>query len=409
MRLNTLQPVSGNERIQIVDVLRGIAILGILLVNIAHFSYPDLYLSMIGKENFFTNQWSDADRAVRVLLDIFVQMKFILLFSFLFGFGMVVMMERANEKGRKFVPIYIRRLLALLLFGVIHAFLIWDGDILMDYALLGFILLLFRKAKARTLVIWAIIFYMLFSVPFVLSSFSMGSQPEMAEWQQSLQVEMEAEAKQALQVYGNGTFIEIAEQRLHDRMTYMSMNGMLSLNPLLYFYSSLPYFCMFLVGAAFAKARILHRPTEKQGVLKVIWLLGLIVGLPANIAFGIKNQEIYLLLGAPFMMLFYIATITFLYHQTRIRKLLQPFSAVGKTAFTNYLMQSLIGTFIFYNYGLGLYGKVHPFLGILLTIGIFVGQLIISHYWVKRFAFGPFEWLWRMLTYLKRQPFLKKI
>ncbi|MFO1445241.1 DUF418 domain-containing protein [Bacillus sp. Bva_UNVM-123] len=406
--MNTLQPVSANERIQIIDVLRGIAILGILLVNIAHFSYPDLYLSMIGKENFFTNQWNEADRVVRVLLDMFVQMKFIFLFSFLFGFGMVIMMERTIEKGRKFVPIYIRRLLVLLLFGVIHAFLIWDGDILMDYALLGFILLLFRKAKARTLVIWAIVFYMLFSLPLVLSSFNSATQPGMDEWQQSLQVEMEAEAKQALDVYGNGSFMDIQKQKLHDRMTYMSMNGMLSLNPLLFFYSSLPYFSMFLIGAAFAKAKIFHQLKDKQKAVKVIWLLGLVVGLPANIAFGLKGQEIYLLIGAPFLTLFYITTITFLYSNTSMKYLLQPFSAVGKMAFTNYLGQSIIGTFIFYNFGLGFYGEVYPFNGLLLALGIFTGQVLISHYWVKHFAFGPFEWLWRTLTYMKRQPFLKK-
>ncbi|MBS4192037.1 DUF418 domain-containing protein [Bacillus sp. FJAT-49705] len=401
--MNTLQPVEQNKRIQIVDVLRGIAILGILLVNMAHFSYPDVYLSMVGKENFFTEQWNTADHVVRVLLDIFIQMKFILLFSLLFGFGMVVMMERVIEKNRRFVPVYIRRLLALLLFGAIHAFLIWDGDILMDYALLGFVLLLFRKAKARTLVIWAILFYTLFALPFVLSSFGTAAQPGMEEWQQS----MEGEAKQALEVYGNGSFMDIAEQRIHDRMMYMSMNGMLS-GPLLYFYSSLPYFSMFLIGAAMAKARILHKPEEKRNVLKRIWILGFMIGVPANLLFGLKGQEICLLIGAPFMMLFYITSITYLFNKTRMKKLLLPFSAVGKTAFTNYLMQSIIGTLIFYNYGFGLYGKVNPFNGFLLTIGIFAIQMVISHFWVKRFAFGPFEWIWRMITYLKPQPFLKK-
>ncbi|MBY0122768.1 DUF418 domain-containing protein [Bacillus sp. S/N-304-OC-R1] len=406
--MKALQPIMAHERIQIVDVLRGIAIFGILLVNMAHFSYPDLYLAMVGKENFFTHQWSAADRTVRIFLDIFIQMKFILMFSFLFGFGMVMMMERALANGRNFVPVYIRRLLALLLFGTIHAFLIWDGDILMDYALLGFILLIFRKAKAKTLIIWACIFYMLFALPFALSSFGDVSQPEIDDWQQSFQTEMESKAKHALDVYENGSFSEIANQRLQDRMYYMSMNGMPSLNPLLFFYSSLPYFCMFLIGASFAKANIFQNTAKNRKRLFVIGVSGFVIGVPANIAFGLWHQDIYLLIGAPFLTLFYVAAITILFTKPIMNKLLQPFSAVGKTAFTNYLLQSVICTFIFYHYGLGLYGKVNPFLGLLITIGIYAIQLIISHFWTKRFLFGPFEWLWRTLTYLRPQPFVKK-
>lgn len=128
----SLQPTLTNERIGVLDVLRGIAIFGILFVNLAHFSYPDMYLSMLGRDNFFTEKWSDADFAAADILKFLIQTKCILLFSFLFGFGMVVMMERAVSKGKRFVPLYIRRLLALFIFGTIHAFLIWDGDILTE-------------------------------------------------------------------------------------------------------------------------------------------------------------------------------------------------------------------------------------------------------------------------------------
>lgn len=93
--MTTLQPTLKDERIQVLDVLRGIAIFGILFVNLAHFSYPDVYLSVLGKDNFFTEKWSDLDFGVRMILDLLIQTKFILLFSFLFGFGMVVMMERS--------------------------------------------------------------------------------------------------------------------------------------------------------------------------------------------------------------------------------------------------------------------------------------------------------------------------
>src|SRR5690625_3922805 len=109
--MTTLQPIQQNERIQHIDIIRGFAILGILLVNMAHFSYPDLYLHFIGQDNFFVNNWSTLDHVTNTLLNTFIQMKFITMFSFLFGFGMVMMMERSEAKAQKFVPLYMRRLI----------------------------------------------------------------------------------------------------------------------------------------------------------------------------------------------------------------------------------------------------------------------------------------------------------
>lgn len=121
--MNTLQPLQGKGRIEHIDVIRGVAIFGILLVNMAHFSYPDLYLVMIGPDNFFAEGWGKVDHITEVLLNVFVQMKFISIFSFLFGFGMIIMMNRVEGRGQNFTPIYLRRLLALFVFGAIHAFL----------------------------------------------------------------------------------------------------------------------------------------------------------------------------------------------------------------------------------------------------------------------------------------------
>lgn len=403
--MTSLQPTLKDERIQVLDVLRGIAIFGILFVNLAHFSYPDMYLSVLGKNNFFTEKWSELDFGIRMILDVLIQTKFILLFSFLFGFGMVVMMERSLRKGQRFVPLYIRRLLALLILGTIHAFLVWDGDILTQYALLGFILLLFRKAKPKTLVIWAAALYLMFSIPFLLSSFSPS---DGQEWKQETIQQIEQEAKQTLQVYSSGSFKEIAQQRIHGRMAYMSMNGMLTYNPLVFFLASIPYFSMFLLGAAAAKAGLLHQPEKLRQALKRVWLAGLVIGVGSHVLYGLTEEEVFMLIGAPFLMFFYVTIIVYLYHKTRFAKPLQYFSAVGRTAFTNYLMQSVIGTWIFYHFGLGLYGKVYPAAGILVTIAICSLQMIVSHLWLRTFRMGPFEWLWRSATYLKWQPIFKE-
>ncbi|MEG7381529.1 DUF418 domain-containing protein [Bacillus subtilis] len=397
----SLQPTLANERIGVLDVLRGMAIFGILFVNLAHFSYPDMYLSMLGKENFFTEKWSEADFVVTEILKFFIQTKCILLFSFLFGFGMVVMMERAVSKGKRFVPLYARRLTALLLIGTVHAFWIWDGDILTEYALLGFVLLLFRKAKPKTLLIWAVSLYLLFTIPFILTSFY---QANGQEWTQAVT----QQAQQALHAYGSGSLKEIAEQRVHDRLVYMSSNGMLTYNPISFFFASIPYFSMFLLGAAAAKSRYLHEPGKHHKGLKRVWMAGLVIGISAQVLYRVTDRQVFLLIGAPFLMFFYVTTVVYLYHKTRVKTVLQSFSAVGRMAFTNYLMQSIVCTWIFYHYGLGLYGKVYPAVGVLITIAVCAIQMAFSHLWLGVFRMGPFEWLWRSATYLAWQPNLKK-
>ncbi|MEI3607673.1 DUF418 domain-containing protein [Pseudogracilibacillus sp. SE30717A] len=404
--MRELDTIQEKDRLFHIDVIRGIAIFGILLVNMAHFSYPDLYLHMIGPDNFFTQNWSMIDNITVNILNIFVQMKFITMFSFLFGFGMVIMWERAKEKDQKFGPIIFRRLIALLFFGTIHAFFIWDGDILTDYALLGLVLLFFIKRRPKTILIWAISLYFLFAIPLVLATAVPTEESgEMAEWQAEMKLESKQNADQAIQTYSEGSFLEISKQRIHDRMYYMSMNGMLTLNPILYLFSTIPYFSMFLLGAYFAKRKLLHHPKKFNASLKRLWAISLLIGLPTNILFGIFDNDVFLLIGAPFLMMFYVISIVFIIKFSWAQKILVPFAAVGRNAFTNYVLQSIIATTIFYNYGLGLYGKVNPFMGLFISFAIFFIQLIISNIWIKYFRYGPLEWVWRVVTYKKVSPF----
>src|SRR5690625_6478287 len=128
----------------------------------------------------------------------------------------------------------------------------------------------------------------------------------MTAWNESFINESERNAKQALQVYSEVSNLEIAQQRIYDRKFYMSLNGMASLNPILYFYSNIPYFCIFLLGAYFAKKRYLHRPAAHQSVLKKLWIISFFMGLPTNIAYDIAYNEVYLLLVATYIMSFYV-------------------------------------------------------------------------------------------------------
>ncbi len=407
--MNTLQPTTEKDRLLHIDVIRGFAIFGILLVNMAHFSYPDLYLLPIGEHNFFTENWSQWDQWTRTLLDIFIEMKFITMFSFLFGFGMYLLLERTEAKGYNFTALYTRRLFVLLIFGTIHAFLIWDGDILTEYALLGFVLLLFRKHKPKTILIWAMIFYTLIAIPFLLISIVPDDMAvDMSEYSKQMKLEGELEAKQALQTYSEGSFVEVIKQNIHDRVYYMKMNGMASFNPLLYFYVNIPFFSMFLLGLYIAKKRFLHNLSQHKKTLLKIWLVGLIIGLPTNIIYGLNGNEAMLIIGAPFLMMFYVITIIYLMRCSWNKRLFTAVAAVGRTAFSNYILQSIMMTTIFYSYGFGLYGKVYPLVGLAIASGFFILQLIISSLWLRHFAYGPLEWVWRAATYKGVSTFKKK-
>ncbi len=211
-------PVRQSERIQIVDILRGFALFGILLVNMELFSHPIQSFVLPADPNM---PWYD--QVAQWLVRFLAEGKFYALFSFLFGLGLTLQMGRVEARGGRFAPLYARRLLVLLVIGVIHAFFIWIGDILMLYALLGFVLLLFRKAKPRTLLIWAVIFWalpILFNfgsaglIALARSDPGAGAQIDTVFANQI--VAYQAEAVHALAVYSGGTFAEITAQRASD-------------------------------------------------------------------------------------------------------------------------------------------------------------------------------------------------
>ena len=338
----------------------------------------------------------------------------------LFGLGMILLMERIEARGRRFVPFYMRRLLALLLIGLVHAFLIWPGDILIFYALLGFPLLLFRKARPRTLLIWAVL---LIAVPLIFIAAATGlvalggMTPEGAQQiEQSFAVTKAgylADVARGAEVYAGGNFLEITAQRAYD---YMSM-GLISL-----FVLGFNILAMFLVGAWFGKRRVFHDLDAHRPLLRRLLLWGLAVGLLGNAMYatlimGIPRYDasIELLIatvaqgiGAPLLMLAYVAAIALLALRPTWGRRLSVLAPVGQMALTNYLLESIICTLIFYGYGLALFGRVGAAWGIVLTVAIYLLLIPFSHWWMKRFLYGPAEWLWRSLTYWKPQPMRRR-
>lgn len=404
-------PVQQAERIQIVDILRGFALFGILLVNMAIFSQPFQSILFPADPNM---PWYD--RAATWLIHFLGEGKFYALFSLLFGLGMILLMERIEARGRKFVPIYMRRLLALLLIGIVHAFLIWPGDILIIYALLGFPLLLLRKARPRTLLIWAVL---LIAVPLLftaaasglvaLGSMTPAGAQQIDQGFAAAEAGYLADVARGNQVYANGSFLEITAQRAYD---YMSM-GLIS-----FFVLGFNILAMFLVGARFGKLRIFNDLDAHRPLLRKLLNWGLIVGLIGNAIYAtlIMNISRYdvsveLLvatiaqgIGAPLLMLGYVAGICLLALRPAWGRRLQLLAPVGQMALTNYLLESILCTLIFYGYGLALFSRVGAAWGIVLTVVIYLLLIPLSHWWMKRFLYGPAEWLWRSMTYLKLQP-----
>ncbi|RFU67563.1 DUF418 domain-containing protein [Bacillus sp. V59.32b] len=377
------------DRIVSIDILRGFSLLGILLVNMPSFHTPFLYINPL-------TWWTDnPDRMLYIFTDIFAQASFYPLFAFLFGFGGILFAERVNKRGQSFPVLFSRRMLALLLIGCIHAFFIWHGDILINYALFGFIFILFYKMSGRLLLILGSLIYL---IPFLMLAMLMIAAQVFEMGGLEIPIDHEA-VRQSMEVYRNGTFIEIMRQRFDD---WYAVNNLAS--AVLLFLSIFP---LFLIGGGFAKLRLLERPGIYRKHLRIIMAVSLVLGLlvklipylTANNYATVFLQDTF---GGPLLSLFYITAITLLLQRNLVHKVMLPFSYVGRLSMSNYLIQSIIGTLIFYSYGLGLYGRVSFSTGLVLVGGTFVIQMLASKYWLAYFLMGPVEYVWRMFTYGKK-------
>jgi uncharacterized protein len=386
-----MAPVRPKRRIVVVDILRGFAVLGILLVNMLSFS-GYLYTA--------TQEMGAAHRLAILLIRFIAQAKFYTLFSFLFGWGMAIQMRRATERDRHFAPLYVRRLIILLLFGLVHAILIWEGDILVHYALLGLPLLFFRKRSNRTILIGAIVCIL---IPVLLST--PGPAESIREWHARLVAPLRRlmmEGHQA-NVYVEGSYLEVTIHR--------AKAAVFGYTSFIYWASHI--FGMFLLGLYVGRRRIFRDINAHDSLLRRVMWSGLIVGLVCNFIFvaASDNPGLFPLayrelatrgartIAGSALSLFYISGVALLTRKRSWMEWLSPLAFVGRTALSNYLLQSVICTLLFYGYGMGLYRKLGPAITIFLTLLIFRAQIGLSAWWLERYRFGPVEWLWRSLTY----------
>jgi uncharacterized protein len=385
--MNQIRPVLEKERIISLDMMRGFAILGIFLVNMLSFHSPYPYLN--------PGEWwgGPADKAVYSLIDIFVQASFYTLFSLLFGYSLVIFRERAISKGLPFGKMAVRRLLMLLIIGMIHAFFIWHGDILITYALMGFLFLLFIKLKGKSLLIIGACIYIIPNVLLVMLLAVAVLFDPAASSEPLYDPQL---ASEALANYQNGTVSEIFRQRFND--WYMA-NNLASLPVMII--SILP---LFLIGGGAAKLKWLEAPKKHWRWLRILMISGLAGGMAFKLVPYILGQNLatdYMqdIFGGPLLAIGYGLGIALLAEKTKMKKILYPFSYIGKLSMSNYLFQSIIATFIFYHYGLGFYGKVSVLTGTILVILIYLLQIVLSRLWISTFYYGPVEWVWRSFTY----------
>ncbi len=393
-----MTPVRPQRRIDTVDILRGFSLLGVLLVNMLAFSGPFFYTPV--------HQMQPIHRAVTLFIKFFAQAKFYTLFSFLFGWGMAIQMERAEQRSARFIPVFLRRTLVLLMIGLIHAILIWEGDILTNYATLAFLLLLCRKLPNKVLLVAIVVCILtpvLLSAPIEPVENFVQAYGEAVD---GLRQQMFIGFQQ--NVHADGSYLDVT---IH-RWRYL-----VSTNSRIIFYA--PHiFGMFLLGLYVGRNRILHDiPKHLSLFRKVLWS-GLIVGFICNLIFvAVENSPVLVppeyfglatagarSIGGPALCLFYVSTIVLLTQRRDWYERLSPLANVGRMALTNYLTHSILLTLVFYGYGLGFYGRFGPAITIILTLVIYRIQISTSAWWLFRYRFGPAEWLWRTLTYLKIQP-----
>lgn len=387
-------PVSLSERILFIDVLRGMALFGILAANMRAFFAPmDAYGAI---QVLYPGH---ADVIAQWFVDAFIQVKFVTIFSFLFGMGFAIQMSRAEARGVRFLGFYPRRLLALALFGIIHGILIWNGDILLTYALAGAILLLFRKRQQNTLLWWA---GSLFSLPIVVNLVFLGIwftiHPAFMKPKPPDMKKLEG----VINIYAHGTVKQILAENWH---------GWLHALPSQLF--ALYAMGLFALGLWVWRAGIVQNLDHYRPVLKKICAWCLPIGLAVNIYVATVNALVrpghvsywawaagaIWLLGAHVLSAGYVTGLALLFLSEKRRRFLKPFAAVGRMALTDYLMQSVVMTLFFYHYTTGLYGRVGPAIGWGVTIVFFAAQIAFSNWWLSMYRFGPMEWLWRGMTY----------
>ncbi len=420
-------PVTTSERIAMVDVLRGVALLGILVINIEFFALPSAML--------FSPDLAGGFSGINLLVWQFGYLlffeKMMAIFSMLFGAGLILMFRRAEAAQKKLGGVYYRRVLWLMLIGLAHAYLLWYGDILFTYAICGLLLYLFRRRSARALMILG--FAILMVGMGIQSGIGVlnGSLRDSATTYQTARDNGKTLTPQQESIIETWTMMESmfkpSPKEVQEEIAvyqggfagifrfrgFMSLMMQTQAMVFMVFWRAMG---LMLLGMAFMKLGIFSGGRSLRFYAGCI-VVGYGIGLPV-VWYGMSSLQahgfdiVYRFLygnhfnyaGSILVALAHVSVVVIIVKFGVLNWLTSRLAAVGRMALSNYLIHSIICTTIFYGYGFGLFGKVER-LGLLgIVVAILVLQLIVSPIWLTYFRFGPFEWLWRSLTYWRLQP-----
>lgn len=392
-------PVAEKDRIEALDVLRGVAVLGILTMNIGSFSMPSAAY-------FDPTAWGDLSglngwiwRITHVAADL----KFMAIFSMLFGAGIVLMSERRSARGLGAAGLHYRRMFWLLVFGLAHAHLLWYGDILVWYALVGSLVFFMRNRRPRTLIVAGVVLLLMgwgltSSIGLTWDSWSPEDRAEMlAELEPS-----EAAKADEVETYRSGWWAQME----HRSSQALEMETVTFLFWALWRVSGL-----MLLGMALYKLGVFSARASVRSYATLL-AIGLVVGVPV-VAYGVHWQFAngweapgYFVVGtsfnylaSPLVALGWVSLVMLVVKAGALTSVTDRLAAVGRMAFTNYIAQTVLCTLLFYGHGFGLFGSVDRTgqLGVVLLV--WAAQLAWSPVWLRRFHFGPLEWAWRSLVY----------
>jgi uncharacterized protein len=408
-------PVEASERIVLLDVLRAFALCGVFVSNAyVHLSGRGL----LPRESAEALLSSGVDVVTDWLFNRLVAEKAMSTFSFLFGLGFSIQMGRAEARGASIVPVYCRRLGVLLLLGFTHLFALWYGDVLHMYAVMGFVLLLFRGLPDRRLIVWSLVLILgasatvsalMIYVPLLASS------PEAVQAASRAKMAMLANIRsETLAGFQSGSYLTTVRANA-------SFYWNVFLKPMTAAHALITL-GRFLLGLLAGRRGLFHDLEANRPLFRRLlgWGLGLAVlgtGVDVLVDHLVKSgvfskpaqwwrvlNPVVWEMSVLGLCAFYVSAVALLFLRPRMRRLLSVWAPAGQMALTNYLSQTLISQFIYYGYGLNLIGKLHPLPCLALMFALFWVQVGVSHLWLARFRFGPVEWLWRSLTYGKLQP-----
>ena len=424
------EPVAESQRIRSIDTLRGFALLGILLLNIIAFSGPIAAFFDPSADN----EVSGLNLAVAMFVDIWGEGAFRAIFSMLFGAGLLIFLAKPVAEEGRLKSLYYRRTWLLVAFGLFNAYiLLWFGDILYTYGVTGLVLYFFRNLSAHKLALCSTILFLFLALIHTSQYFytkalytdyrevvllpegnelSEAQKQSLENWDEFLQNQQTTPEQIVLEANARSegyieNFIFTAPINIMFQTAIFLING---------FWDAA---AMMLLGMALMKWNVFDASRELSFYLKMM-LFGFAIGLVINsweeVVYLSSGFEPFLSatarptydLGRLGMALGYIGMVMTLCKLDVLPKVRHAFACVGQMALTNYLAQSVICNTIFLGFGFGMWGKMQRYEIYFVVIGIWIFQLLFSVAWLKKYRFGPAEWLWRSLTYRKRQP-LRKI